>query len=43
MELIGENEKLKDRVQKLAKALDSMIAQKQQLLYQMNNSTPPTL
>ncbi len=29
MELMNENERLKDKVQKLAKALDSMIAQKQ--------------
>jgi len=28
MELMQENERLKDKVQKLAKALDSMIAQK---------------
>ena len=43
MELMGENEKLKDKVQKLAKALDSMIAQKQQLMFQINNSAPSTL
>ena len=28
MELMNENERMKDKVQKLAKALDSMIAQK---------------
>ena len=37
MELMNENERLKDKVQKLAKALDSMIAQKQQVLFAQNN------
>lgn len=37
MELMNENERMKDKVQKLANALDSMIAQKQQLLFAQNN------